>query len=305
MHCRTTRTQTKGFTLIELLVVIAIIAILAAILFPVFAQAREQARKTVCLSNVKQISLGNMMYIQDYDETFEFAWGLVVPGTDGTWLDAIMPYVKNGQPNETGALTSTSGSWHFANGLWHCPSDSEGPSYVSYTTNALETGAFCCGLGPDYAPETLAALNAPASLVMIAESNKPYNIETGINGYDDTGTDLDRCLADLGADKTTNACAYFFRDWIHNQDYTDVQWTPITGCPAGPAYTDPTDGSSLTYPDGWNCKYPAFRHNRTGQKSGISNFAFSDGHAKSFRYGAMKIENWFPSPSAGQLQFNQ
>ena len=60
----------SGFTLIELLVVIAIIAILASILFPVFARARSQARKTVCLSNMKQIGLSLMMYAQDYDETY-------------------------------------------------------------------------------------------------------------------------------------------------------------------------------------------------------------------------------------------
>jgi len=300
MHCRNTRTQSRGFTLIELLVVIAIIAILAAILFPVFAQAREQARKTVCLSNVKQISLGNMMYIQDYDETFEFAWGVPGTGTNGTWLDAIMPYVKNGQQNEAGG---TLNNWHYSNGLWHCPSDSEGPSLVSYTTNALETGA-SSGVGDDLAPETLAAINAPSSVVMIAESNKAWDIETTPLGWDDTGTDLVRCGADLGVDKGSDAAAYFYRDWIHNQDYTDVQWTPVTGCPPGPAYTDAA-GNSLSYPDGWNCKYPAFRHNRTGQKSGVSNFAFSDGHAKSFRYGAMKIENWFPSPTATQMNFDQ
>src|SRR5437588_7739 len=68
--CRTYAKATRGFTLIELLVVIAIIAILAAILFPVFARARENARRTACISNVKQIGLAWMMYVQDYDETF-------------------------------------------------------------------------------------------------------------------------------------------------------------------------------------------------------------------------------------------
>ncbi|HEX5322780.1 MAG TPA: prepilin-type N-terminal cleavage/methylation domain-containing protein, partial [Capsulimonadaceae bacterium] len=67
------RTRSKGFTLIELLVVIAIIAILAAILFPVFATAREKARQATCLSNEKQIGLAMNMYVQDYDETLPFA----------------------------------------------------------------------------------------------------------------------------------------------------------------------------------------------------------------------------------------
>src|SRR2546423_465964 len=67
---RLVRTRQRGFTLIELLVVIAIIAILAAILFPVFAQARESARKASCQSNQKQIGLAIMMYAQDYDELF-------------------------------------------------------------------------------------------------------------------------------------------------------------------------------------------------------------------------------------------
>jgi len=88
----------RGFTLIELLVVIAIIAILAAILFPVFAKAREKARQSACLSNVKQITLALLQYVQDYDETFCPAnqW----PKGDGTlltWHGSLGPYMKSTQ----------------------------------------------------------------------------------------------------------------------------------------------------------------------------------------------------------------
>ncbi len=87
----------RGFTLIELLVVIAIIAILAAILFPVFARAREKARQASCLSNVKQITLGLLMYAQDYDG--RWVRTRTIPGHAGwaTWTAAIYPYVKNDQ----------------------------------------------------------------------------------------------------------------------------------------------------------------------------------------------------------------
>ena len=88
--------RTRGFTLIELLVVIAIIAILAAILFPVFARAREKARQTSCLSNVKQISLGILMYCQDYDEKMGNLGWCNIPG-NFRWTDMIFPYVKNVQ----------------------------------------------------------------------------------------------------------------------------------------------------------------------------------------------------------------
>jgi prepilin-type N-terminal cleavage/methylation domain-containing protein len=96
----------RGFTLIELLVVIAIIAILAAILFPVFAQAREAARTSACLSNTKQLSLGALMYVQDYDERFwAWNWGFFCNGQNNGqprdsgafWTMAIYPYVKNAQ----------------------------------------------------------------------------------------------------------------------------------------------------------------------------------------------------------------
>jgi prepilin-type N-terminal cleavage/methylation domain-containing protein/prepilin-type processing-associated H-X9-DG protein len=96
----------RGFTLIELLVVIAIIAILAAILFPVFARAREKARQSSCSSNVKQIMLGVLMYAQDYDEMTPgrrkaCAATLTTPYNCGAgwvgWIDLLYPYVKNGQ----------------------------------------------------------------------------------------------------------------------------------------------------------------------------------------------------------------
>ncbi|NCO34344.1 MAG: hypothetical protein AUJ92_17170 [Armatimonadetes bacterium CG2_30_59_28] len=82
----------RGFTLIELLVVIAIIAILAAILFPVFARAREKARTASCQSNLKQIGLAQVMYSQDYDET-------IMPNglTPYYWSDLLQPYIRNRQ----------------------------------------------------------------------------------------------------------------------------------------------------------------------------------------------------------------
>jgi prepilin-type N-terminal cleavage/methylation domain-containing protein len=115
--------QVKGFTLIELLVVIAIISILAAILFPVFARARENARRASCMSNLKQIGLGIMMYVQDYDEkyptnlvgtksddssyisrtdkTYPSGNFLVSDGSGSghylTWMDLIYPYTKSVQ----------------------------------------------------------------------------------------------------------------------------------------------------------------------------------------------------------------
>jgi prepilin-type N-terminal cleavage/methylation domain-containing protein/prepilin-type processing-associated H-X9-DG protein len=101
------RPRRPGFTLIELLVVIAIIAILAAILFPVFAQARERARTTTCTSNVRQLALGVTMYVQDYDETYPLMYfqdkqqplpeglNFFADRTIWTWQNMAMSYVKN------------------------------------------------------------------------------------------------------------------------------------------------------------------------------------------------------------------
>ncbi|MBW3637106.1 MAG: DUF1559 domain-containing protein, partial [Armatimonadetes bacterium] len=93
--------RSQGFTLIELLVVIAIIAILAAILFPVFGRARGNARRSSCLSNTKQVGLAALQYIQDYDETLPLNIGDVDnfanPGVAPNWLSGIFPYMKSYQ----------------------------------------------------------------------------------------------------------------------------------------------------------------------------------------------------------------
>lgn len=130
----------RGFTLIELLVVIAIIAILAAILFPVFAQARAKARQTSCLSNMKQIGLAAMQYIQDYDETFPRSvfyadptdpYAAVNFSGSATWDNVVNPYIKNGQAGtQTGQGFGIVGK---GGQIFECPSD--GKARVSYMQN--------------------------------------------------------------------------------------------------------------------------------------------------------------------------
>jgi prepilin-type N-terminal cleavage/methylation domain-containing protein/prepilin-type processing-associated H-X9-DG protein len=106
-----------GFTLIELLVVIAIIAILAAILFPVFARARENARRASCQSNLKQIALGVFQYTQDYDEMLprnRVSATLVSPTNPYGWADMLQPYLKSTQifqcPSETNSMGTSVGA---------------------------------------------------------------------------------------------------------------------------------------------------------------------------------------------------
>ena len=139
----------KGFTLIELLVVIAIIAILAAILFPVFAKAREKARQSSCLSNMKQIGLAMLQYAQDYDERWVL-WFQPPPIYYYTLLD---PYCKNTQ-------------------MWVCPSRTSVaiPHYAPPCRICKAgRGSACAGADQTYA--TLGANTAPAETVMMAENN--------------------------------------------------------------------------------------------------------------------------------------
>ena len=158
----------KGFTLIELLVVIAIIAILAAILFPVFSKAREKARQTSCLSNQKQIALGILMYAQDYDEQTPiafFTWDSP-PGPPYCWRDLLVPYVKNNQ-------------------IYQCPSDGQKwvePINGSYGINWNWSG------GAPTAPYTigLAQIVKPSETFFtadISDGDFPINIPGGMFPY--------------------------------------------------------------------------------------------------------------------------
>lgn len=140
-----------GFTLIELLVVIAIIAILAAILFPVFARARENARRASCLSNLKQIGLGIMMYTQDYDEHLPSSkannGGDVRGGIRQGWENYTEPYIKSTQ-------------------VLQCPSDSRAASVGwSYGYNYVRLAP--SGLASAI---TIASINSPSQLVMLTDS---------------------------------------------------------------------------------------------------------------------------------------
>ncbi len=153
----------KGFTLIELLVVIAIIAILAAILFPVFARAREKARQSSCLSNLKQLSLGMVMYAQDYDERL---LAYYVGGQ--SWPLLLQPYVKNFQlfrcpSSNFGRCTSDACTQtHMYNQLQVY---SVLPSYSTnrYTAPGGSTG----GLGMDF--RALGSIPYPAERIMIGD----------------------------------------------------------------------------------------------------------------------------------------
>jgi prepilin-type N-terminal cleavage/methylation domain-containing protein/prepilin-type processing-associated H-X9-DG protein len=161
----------KGFTLIELLVVIAIIAILAAILFPVFARAREKARQSSCLSNMKQLGLAALMYTQDYDE--------ILPRDDhdsngdgdenegdATWRGMINPYCKNSQvficPSHKPAATVFDGRWN------------DLTQNASYGWNVAhhEPGAPT----PVYTGIALAQLQDASSVILIFESNGSHQV---------------------------------------------------------------------------------------------------------------------------------
>ncbi|MGI5817974.1 MAG: DUF1559 domain-containing protein [Armatimonadota bacterium] len=164
-----------GFTLIELLVVIAIIAILAAILFPVFARAREKARQSSCLSNMKQLGLGMMMYLQDYDERFggesRYYYGAIASGGDPyarAWFgDYVQPYVNNREILECPSMSWTYSSYRNGWGPLVC-------SYAFPNINRSATHASITSLSG----AKLAVVEEPADTIMLIES-RSVQIFTG------------------------------------------------------------------------------------------------------------------------------
>jgi prepilin-type N-terminal cleavage/methylation domain-containing protein/prepilin-type processing-associated H-X9-DG protein len=140
-----------GFTLIELLVVIAIIAILAAILFPVFAQVRDKARMTSCGSNMRQLALGVMMYTQDNDETLPMVTNYAAPTAlpERVWMSQVQPYIKN-------------------TGIYLCPSATN----AAYSPTWAGRGAIPIGYNSLTGYDPL-GVEAPTSVMVLAQFDEP------------------------------------------------------------------------------------------------------------------------------------
>jgi prepilin-type N-terminal cleavage/methylation domain-containing protein/prepilin-type processing-associated H-X9-DG protein len=175
------RAPVAGFTLIELLVVIVIIAILAAILFPVFAQARDKARQTSCLSNLRQLGVAFLAYAQDYDETYPLANSTPEGATPGignvTWLFTVDPYIEAGM---AASVADAGGKSIFV-----CPAfdrsgrtagaNSPGNPYrpsLSYSVNRALAGTMALNVAVErrLPSATLAKVQFPAQNVLITEA---------------------------------------------------------------------------------------------------------------------------------------
>ena len=168
MQGNTTRCHQRAFTLIELLVVIAIIAILAAILFPVFAQAREKARTASCSSNTRQLGLGIRMYTQDYDEKYPFGGWQPAGGVGtGEWQNTVAPYVKN-------------------KGIYYCPSsgddteDPKDPTIWQWNRNPVSY-LYNNQLAPGRNPVNDANIVAPTDCFLLVDGHSDWNGRAGVD----------------------------------------------------------------------------------------------------------------------------
>jgi len=235
----------RAFTLIELLVVIAIIAILAAILFPVFAQAREKARQASCVSNLKQAALGVLQYAQDYDETYPLAASWGTWAWDFTWAWTSQPYIKSYD-------------------VFACPNDSDrvgpgGPAGMSYGANALlddsfrSVGAMRPGGDWNHEDGTLARVNRPAETILLAERHNE-----DVKSY---------------RGKVTNI----------NTNGNGVRGTPpFTGQPWMDGWLGPTAIPNGSRPA--TAAWPTGRNGTvTVKHQEMANFVFCDGHVKAMR----------------------
>ena len=224
----------QGFTLIELLVVIAIIAILAAILFPVFAQARSKARQTSCLSNNKQIGLAVMMYAQDYDETLPF--GAVNPAGVPLimWYDIVEPYIKSGTAGRMDPVSGPAGRTYAP--FWVCPDFKNqaipmqpgDPSPSSFPASQLDSGMSYAANGnlmPMFLGGSsvgfpgvitpLAGIDAAANVVIAAHS---LGVRPAIAGDDWTSgcTGAEQGMPPVPNAAITNASVYCAARYRHN-----------------------------------------------------------------------------------------
>lgn len=243
-----------AFTLIELLVVIAIIAILASILFPVFAQARDKARQAACLSNTKQVALGVMQYAQDYDET------LPVQGDNGQnrgrWFVQIYPYVKSAEvftcPNLPDAkLNPNQFALNNSNPLsgygWNTALGYYNPSQTTMTT--LEINA-ASGV-------PLAEIRKPADTIMVGETGIDSGDRRSLAGY----VVLPRDPTNPLYMNTSQTTPWYYAQFRHH----------ITK----------TFNYPLNVPASGLLNLPAGTVNVVWPIEGRCNFAFLDGHAKS------------------------
>jgi len=262
--------KSRAFTLIELLVVIAIIAILAAILFPVFAQAKAAAKKTTCLSNMKQIGLGVQMYINDVDDTLPMDqyWIQTPPTFQVRWEAMIQPYIKNGdsfQDNEPDKGRANGGG-----GIYKCAAfPSPQLSQYGLHVNLAPDGSSCPWTS--YAGGATPTVSATA---IDEPADKVYLVEKGQNDGNDSWLTFEagqwNWTTDIGSPPGTLPGQHL--DLIQDAPYYhDCDWAYSANSPTWSNYATCGD-------------MPRYRHNNA------SNMIFCDTHAKGMVRGSV---NWF------------